>query len=72
MAARSDYDRDCPRCGASTTVDDNERHCDECDWEVHKSSSSFTGPTMTERVDELERRIDRLESRLAGGGVDGE
>jgi len=69
----TDYDRDCPRCGADTEVlkadtsfDTPVRTCPECVWVVSKTSTTYTGPSIDEQLADLEARIDALEAKLGG------
>jgi ribosomal protein S27AE len=69
----TDYDRDCPRCGAGTEVHKTSdefrtpmRTCPECPWAVSKTSTTYIEPSLDERLTELEARIDALEAKLGG------
>jgi endogenous inhibitor of DNA gyrase (YacG/DUF329 family) len=75
-SASSDYNRDCPRCGAETEIHKTSdepgapmRTCPECLWAVEKTSTTYTGPSLGERLAELEARIDALEAKLGGDEV---
>lgn len=64
----SDYrERDCPLCGSDTEVvgiGNKERVCesDGCNWGVSISPSRTKSDS--ERIEELEERVDRLEQLL--------